>query len=304
MQIFSIKNKELTALKVRPFKLERELQQLFEANLACISNLQLVKSEFTIKEYRIDTLAYDEEAKAFVIIEYKRGLSLSVIDQGVTYLNLMFEYQANFIIEYNELFHKNLKRSDVDWSQSKIIFVAPAFTDYQKQSTNFKDLSIELWEVNRFGDDLLSIIPIKKSKSAPSIKQLKSTNSTVLDTITKNIIVYDESFHLDGKSDELLELYESFKNAILSLAPQLEIKANKLYLAFKQDQNNIVSIHLQNNALKIWLNAKKGNIDDPKQLARDVAAIGHWGVGDYELIVSDTQNKEYIMSLIKQLVEL
>lgn len=44
----------------------------------------------------------------------------------------------------------------------------------------------------------------------------------------------------------------------------------------------------------------KGELDDPKKLARDVANIGHWGNGDYELQIRDDENIEYIMLLIKQ----
>lgn len=45
---------------------------------------------------------------------------------------------------------------------------------------------------------------------------------------------------------------------------------------------------------------KKGQLDDPKGLTKDVSETGHWGNGDYELIVSNTDNLEYVMSLIKQ----
>ena len=46
-------------VKEKPFKLEREIQQLFERNLETIMGLELVKSEFTIKNRRIDTLAFE-----------------------------------------------------------------------------------------------------------------------------------------------------------------------------------------------------------------------------------------------------
>lgn len=302
MQIFSNKKQSLILLKEKPFKLEKEIQTLFEKNLDIVGNLTFVKSEFKIKDYRIDTLAYDTEANAFVIIEYKRERNFSVIDQGVTYLNLMLDYQADFIVEYNESCHANLKRNQIDWSQSKIIFVSPAFTDYQKQSTNFKDLAIELWEIKRFDNDLISINPIKRSKSAPSIKQVQHTKDSALDKVTRELVVYDEDYHLNGKSDDVLELYESFKSAILALSTDLEISPKKLYVAFKQGKNNIVSIHLQNKSLKIWINAKKGNLDDPKKLTKDVSNVGHWATGDYELTVSDTKNLEYIMSLVKQVL--
>ncbi len=302
MQLFNIKHDKLNSIDEQPFKLEKDIQNLFEKNLQTISNLKFVKSEFAVKDYRIDTLAYDTEANAFVIIEYKKGSNLSVIDQGVTYLNLMLEYKANFIIEYNESCKENLKRNQIDWSQSRIIFVAPAFTEYQKQSTNFKDLPIELWEIKKFENNLISINPVKKSKSAPTISNVQKNKNSTLAKVTREIVVYDEAYHLKDHSDDVLELYDSFKNAILTLSPDLEITPQKLYIAFKRGKNNIVSIHLQNQSLKMWINAKKGFLDDPKNITKDVSQLGHWGTGDYEIIVSDSKYLEYIMSLIKQLL--
>jgi predicted transport protein len=52
--------------------------------------------------------------------------------------------------------------------------------------------------------------------------------------------------------------------------------------------------------LKVWINLQKGKLDDPKNITRDVSAIGHWGNGDYEIQISDDDNIEYIISLIKQ----
>ena len=108
----------------------------------------------------------------------------------------MLEYKADFIVEYNENQKGNLKRSDVDWSQSKIIFVSPSFTDFQKQSSNFKDLAIELWEIKQFENEIIVVNPIKKSKSAPSIKQVQQNDeltrsSKKLKYMMKNIILKD-----------------------------------------------------------------------------------------------------------------
>lgn len=82
MQLFTKHKNVLTSLKEKPFKLEKEIQNLFEINLEILLNLKLVRSEFTIKSNRIDTLAFDEERKSFVIIEYKRSQNYSVVDQG------------------------------------------------------------------------------------------------------------------------------------------------------------------------------------------------------------------------------
>ena len=303
MQIYQSHGQKLVELIEQPFRLEKEIQTIFEKNLDDFTGLEFIKSEFTIKSNRIDTLAFDPESKAFVIIEYKRERNFSVIDQGVSYLNLMLEYKADFIVEYNESQAKNLKRQDVDWSQSRIIFVSPSFTDFQKQSTNFKDLGIELWEIKHYQDGIVSVNPLLKTKSAPSIKQVQMVESEDIKKIAKEIQQYDEDFHLDDKSDDLKELYERFRDAILNLAPDLEINAKKLYIAFKKSKRNIVYIEVQKKILRLTLNAKIGSLDDPKTLLRDVSTIGHWGVGDYQTDVSDTENLEYILSLIKQLLK-
>ena len=37
----------------------------------------------------------------------------------------------------NERLNKNLKREEVDWTQSRVVFVSTSFTEYQIQATNF-----------------------------------------------------------------------------------------------------------------------------------------------------------------------
>lgn len=299
MFVLSQNKNQLSELKEKPFKLEKEIQLLFENNMEILTGLKYIKSEFTIKNSRIDTLAFDMESKAFVIIEYKRERNYSIIDQGVSYLNLMLEYKADFIVEYNETQKHSIKRNEVDWSQSRIIFVSPFFTEFQKQSSNFKDLAIELWEIKRYENNSLIINPIKKSKSAPSIKQIQSDRNSKISKVTNAIKVFTEEDHLDHKSEEVKELYEMYKNAILNLPANIETEPKKLYITFKKDKN-IADIVLLKKGLKIFINKKSGELDDPKKLTRDVSKIGHWGNGDYELIVDDTHNLEYIMSLIKQ----
>ncbi len=298
MPIYTNTKGGLTQVKEKPFKLEKEIQTIFEANLSSILGLQLVKSEFSIKNRRIDTLAYDQQSKAFIIIEYKRSKSNSVVDQGFTYLNLMLENKADFIVEYNESCKATLQRKDVDWSQTRVVFVSTSFTENQKLATNFKDIAIELYEVKQYEGGIIAIHPIKKSSSATSIQPLTENDESIR-KVTREIKVYTEEDHLTNKSDTVIELYEAFKEAILNLSDNVEITARKEYIAFKKDKN-IVDIHIQKKGLKIWINLKKGTLDDPKQITRDVSSTGHWGNGDYELIITDTNNLEYIMSLAKQ----
>ncbi|EDK13803.1 DUF5655 domain-containing protein [Haemophilus influenzae] len=301
MKIFTSKKGQLSQLKQQKFKLEKDIQRLFEENLTLLSGYIFIRSEFSIKNSRIDTLAFDPETQAFAIIEYKRQQNSSVVDQGISYLNLMLEYKADFIVEYNEKQKVPLKRNDVDWSQSKVIFVSPAFNDFQIQATNFKDLPIELWEVNRFDNDIITLNIINKLKSAPNIKAVSNEKREEL-SILKEIKVYQESDHLADKTDFIQELYESFRQAILNLDQNIEINVRKLYIAFKKDRN-IADIRIQQKNLKIWINLPYGELDDPKNLAKNVSNTGHWGNGDYEIAVESTQYLEYVMSLIKQAIK-
>jgi len=301
MTLYITQTGKLTEIKEQPFKLERDIQKVFEANLETIMDLELVKSEFTIKNKRIDTLAFDRQSGAFIIIEYKRDKNMSVVDQGFTYLSLMLENKADFIIEYNESLRQNLKREDVDWSQTRVAFVSTSFTENQIQATNFKDIAIELWEVKQYENDTIIINAIKKSSASESIKPL-TKNKEILKTVTEEIKVYTEQDHIEKASDEIGELYEKFKNAILQLADDIEVKPKKMEIGFKRSGKIFADITILKKSLKIWINLKKGNLDDPKKIAEDVSEKGHWGNGDYQLHADSDKNLEYIMSLIKQAI--
>lgn len=298
MPIYTNLKGNLTYIKEKPFKLEKEIQSLFEANLKMVTELDLIKSEFTIKNKRIDTLAFDPQNKAFIIIEYKRSKNTSVVDQGFTYLNLILENKADFIVEFNESCRGNLQRKDIDWSQTRVIFVSTSFTENQKLATNFKDIAIELYEVKQYEGGIIAINPIKKSSSATSIQPLTEKDEAIKKA-TWEIKVYTEEDHLSNISDEIKELYESFKDAILNLADNIEVVPRKQQIGFRHD-GVFCDIHIQKKGLKMWINLKKGNLDDPKNITRDVSETGHWGNGDYELIITNTDNLEYIMSLVKQ----
>lgn len=301
MTLYAISNGNLAEVHEKPFKLEREIQAIFENNLYEVMSLTLVRSEFSIKNRRIDTLAFDESTNAFIIIEYKRDKNISVIDQGFTYLGLMLENKADFIVEYNEQYKRNLKREDVDWSQTRVVFVSPSFTDFQVEATNFKDIAIELWEVKQYSNGTVAIHELKKSKSAESIKPLAQQNKEIKQVVDQ-IQVYTEDQHLADASPEIVELYEKFRNSILNLSDGIDLIPQKFYLAFKKDKSNIACLEFQKKRIKIWVGAKAGKLDDPKGLAMDVSSTGHYGTGDYELRIYSDADLEYIMSLIKQVI--
>lgn len=295
--LYKIENNKIEEVFEKEFKLERELQNFVENNLKELLNLELVKSECVIEKYRLDTLAFDNENNSFVIIEYKRGNSYSVIDQGYSYLATVLNNKADIILEYNETLNKSLKRSDIDWSQTKVIFISQSFNKFQRDSLNFKNLPIELYEVKRYKNDIISFNPIKGRENTEDINTILKSNLEV-EKVSQEIKKYSIDEHLKGVNENIIELFYQFRERIENVFPEVEIEAKKLYIAFKNNKKNIVYLLLQKNAIKIWLNAKYGEIDDFKKISKDVSNTGHWGNGDYELTIKDDKELEYIMSLI------
>ena len=299
MKLYKINGEKISGLSSITFKLEKDIQSLIEKNLEELFNIQFVKTELTIKNFRIDTLGYNKETNSFVIIEYKKERNFSVIDQGYTYLSLLLNHKAEFVLEYNENTNHQIKRDDVDWSQSKVIFISPSFTEYQKHSVNFRDVPFELWEIKQFENNLLSLTQ-HKNTSTESISSVEVLNGGVVKEVTKEIKVYTEDYHFDRRNvnDTIKELYSTLKDRITSLG-EVEVVPRSTYIGFKR-RTNFVDIDFQKGNLWLWINLPKGKLDDPKCLSRDISSIGHYGNGDYELKVFPETDLDYVMFLINQ----
>ncbi|MDD3536122.1 MAG: DUF5655 domain-containing protein [Candidatus Cloacimonetes bacterium] len=276
---------------------ERTLQQITDKNLSLIFGLEFVCSEFTVGDFRIDTLAFDPETRSFVIIEYKRSESRSVIDQGYAYLGKMLDRKADFVLEYNSIKKKAFQLKDIDWGQSRVLFVSTAFNTYQIGSLIFNDLPISLWEVKSYKDGLWSYRKIDHSGSGASIKTLANKDPE-MNKVYRQVMVYSEADHLQKGSDETREIYENMRDAILQRW-KLTIEPKKLYIAFK-DKTNVVDIEIQKKQLKLILNVPKGKLNDNMGITEDIAGKGKWGNGDYQVIMQDDSNMAYVLSLIEQ----
>ena len=114
-------------LKKMDFKNEKELQTYVENNMKSILGYKFIATEFSVGDSRLDSLGYDKENNTFIIIEYKNIKNNSLVDQGYSYLALMLERKEAFVLKYNNVTKSNLEIGDIDWSQSRIIFISPFF---------------------------------------------------------------------------------------------------------------------------------------------------------------------------------
>lgn len=282
-------------LKQNDFKNEKELQTYFEMNLKMILNYTFIDTEVTVGNFRIDTLAFDDETKSFRIIEYKNVRNQSLVDQGYTYLKLLLERKADFVLKYNEKANKNLKISDIDWSQSRIIFVSPVYTTYQLNATDFKNIPVDLIKITRYEEGIVDIEFIKKISD---IKVEEMNFMFQQQKVKDEIKVYTEEDHLNKASETIKELYHVLRNKILEL-DDIDLDVKKLYIAFK-GKTNICDVEIFKNKMKVMLNVKMGNLYDPLEITEDVTEKGHWGNGDYRVEMYTDEDIDNVLPLIKQ----
>ena len=303
MKLYKISNQDLSPISSNPFKLERDIQTLIENNVDTLFNLEFVKTELKVQNFRFDSLCFDNDTNSFVILEYKKGSSYSVIDQGYTYLSLMLNNKSDFILEYNETLGKNIKRDQLDWSQSRIIFVSPKFSNYQKTSINFKNIPFELWEVMRYKDGILGLNKVNTDSDVEintTMTDEKGTN--IVSQVSKEIIRYDEDHHLyksKNRPELVIELYKELKERILNIADDVEVKVGKQTIGFRANRV-FTDLIIYNKGVGVIINMKKGTLDDYLNLTEDLSDKGHWGNGDYRVWMHTNEHIDYVLNLIKQ----
>ena len=322
MDIYKLKNNSLKQVESKPFTLEREIQTLVEANLEEIFELEFVATEVSVGDFRLDTLAFDRESSCFVIIEYKRGRNNSIIDQGYSYLSTMAQKKSDFILEYNEAKEDTLKRGDVDWDASRVMFVAPSFNSYQKGSVNFKDVPFELWEIKRFADGMVVLnqhrATSKERMIAPPTSERPDRTRPRSDSKSA-FKVYTVDKKLNKTSVECRDLW----NAIAEFFDNLEdtqIKVRRNYIRILKAKTTVCYVTFQKKQLRISI--KRGTKRQDDSLSRGfftlkdpegLAAVKHGRATGgsltpaekatgrlYRIRASDTSNVDYLLYLLKQ----
>ncbi len=300
MAIFKKQKDLLTQINEVPIKLEKDLQKITEINLGVVFGLDFVSSEFSLQQFRIDTLAFNEETKSFIIIEYKRDKSFSIIDQGYAYLALMLNNKADFILEYNEKKKENLKRDDVDWTQSRVLFLANSFTSYQQNAINFKDLPIELWEIKKFDNQTIFYNQLKSTEAKESIKTI--SKSKTIESVSREVKKYSIDDHFNAGWEKSKELFDELRAQILEIDSRIEEKVNKQYIGYQINGKNIIGLRIQRSKIMIDFTRTK-----PKDL-KDIAcklkykkhSLKYWGQHISELGVKNKEDIDYAIILIRE----
>ncbi len=292
MPLFRTTKNSAKQLKKRSFRNEKELQSFVENNLETLFGVRFLASEFTTSQQhggRIDSLGLDENNSP-VIIEYKWGEKDNIINQGLFYLDWLVDHTGDFQLLVHEKLGNNIK---VDYGSPRLILVAQSFSKYDQYAINRMAENIELWNYSRYEDDLFELKLTASSQARKGGDKKRITKVSYEE--------YDVEHHIKNKSPELKELFKELRERVLALESDHKIEENprKHYIAYRTNKN-FTEFQLQSSSIKIFIDLPKDQLEDPKDIARDMTNIGHYGTGDVEVVLKNFDDLEYVLALIEQ----
>lgn len=293
MPIFDINNNlQLRTVQKTNFPLEKDLQTLIENNLITVFNWRFIASEFStgaIHAGRIDTLALSEDNNP-VIIEYKKVESSELITQSLFYLHWIQDHKGDFEIAAQKVLGNNI---EIDWSDIRVICIAPNYKKYDLHAVQVMGANIELWRYQLFSNQSLYLEEVFHNTTSNTPVTLNQTAKNPVmvaagkkAAITRNIGQYTTESHLQNKSKEVIELMEALQDMIMGFDDSIEEIPKKYYIAYKSTQN-ILTVEVRLRNLKIYLKLKPEDIPVNTPNYRDVSNIGHHGIGDVEFTITN-----------------
>lgn len=292
LRLFSIENGKAQECHAAFFKLEREIQNLFEANLEALLGVRFVASEFSTGQGgRIDTLGIDENGFP-VVIEYKLDKNRTVINQGMSYMAWLRSHKTDFWKVVFEKLGKEVADS-IDHSSTRLICIATDFTRDDLGAYELMPNNIDLVRYRRFGESQLLLERITSSDATAIPTLGNSANKSGPDKPIAQV--------LTEASPNTKSLFEALKQAIFSQGEDVSEKATKLYIAYKRTRN-FATIVAKKDELLLFLHLNPDSVDILEGM-RDVRTIGHWGTGDLEIKIRKLEDIQQVKPLILQAYE-
>ena len=298
MALFKIHNSTVKKLLATNLNLERNLQDLFETNLEEILNIVFLAHEYSTSfGGRIDTLGIDKNGSP-CIIEYKKNQNDNVINQGLSYLRWLLDHKADF-----EILCQNKKIDiEIDWDSPRVICIAESYNKFDLDTADILPINVELLRYRIYDENVLYVEPENYQKVRISTSGIVKKSKHGKEKVERLQKTYSVEDHLKDISKKTVTLFQSLREKILSLDENIIEEAKAKYIAYKTS-TNFTDIVVKQYGLKIFLNVRSGQLNDPQNLARDLTKpklIGHWGNGDYEVKLEKESELDSIFELVKQ----
>lgn len=304
MPLFHVGKDSLLPIAQTGFTDERALQALIEKNLTTVFNSRFVASEFSTGAQhagRIDTLALSEDNNP-VIIEYKTVASSDLINQSLFYLSWLKDHRGDFQIAAQNALGMKV---EIDWSDVRVICLAPNYKKYDVHAVQVMGANIELWTYRLFANGALYLEEIFQR----SVNQSPTVSNAIKNPVmvaagkkaaaTRALGGWTFQQHIEHKPENIRALVLAIQEFIFALDPAMEEAPKKLYIAYRTAQN-IVCVEVQRQKLLLFLKLDPSVTPGPPGISRDVTDIGHFGTGDLEVTVKSIEDLEAAKPFIKQ----
>ncbi|MBM0608746.1 DUF262 domain-containing protein [Helicobacter pylori] len=186
------------------------------------------------------------------------------------------EYSNKSFQEKRDM-EKGFKQSPLRLNQSLKDLESFGEKEIEKRANDLADWALKIWTYPKLDAETLEKYKPKKEKKA-----------------------YDLSSYKFGSHSR--ELFDILSKEIKALDERITEKINQDYISYMFDKN-FVDIVVQNKDLKLYLNMEFNELQDEKNLARDMTNKGHLGNGDIEIKLETKENIPYCLGLIKQALE-
>ncbi|MGL2902716.1 GmrSD restriction endonuclease domain-containing protein [Helicobacter pylori] len=186
------------------------------------------------------------------------------------------KYSNNSFQEKRDM-EKGFKQSPLKLNQSLKDLEVFGEKEIEKRANDLADWALKIWTYPKLDAETLEKYKPKKEKK-----------------------VYDLSSYKFGSHSR--ELFDILSKEIKALDERITEKFNQEYISCMFDKN-FVDIVVQTKDLKLYLNMPFNELQDEKNLARDMTNKGHLGNGDIEIKLETKENIPYCLGLIKQALE-
>ena len=296
IKLFNLDGGSATEILGSATALEKSLQHLIEQNLEPLLGIRFLGSEYSTGPKhggRIDTLGIDENASP-VIIEYKVATNQNVINQGLFYLDWLFDHRAEFKLLVMDKLGEDVSGA-IDWTAPRLLCIAGGFTRYDEHAVQQMNRNIELIRYRRFGANLLmlELVTAISAESGPSIAGATDSSASNQKTISDTLAALDGS---------LQDLYQSLRTHLMALGDDVQEKTLKFYVAFKRLRNFArVKVHPSKAAVSVYLNVNPDTITLEKGFTRDFRKVA-WA-GDLEVTIRNWEDLERAKPLLQMSYE-
>ncbi|MFD8351466.1 DUF5655 domain-containing protein [Streptomyces coelicoflavus] len=280
-------NSGMTEVVPRLAELEADVQGLVEAHMETLLSVRFLASEYStgpVHGGRIDSLALDENG-APVIVEYKRGTDVGVINQGLFYLAWLMDHR----VEFEHLVRDRLgvpTASQILWSGPRLICIAGDFTRYDVHAVREHRRSIDLVRYRFFGTDLLGLETVASVSGGRQVVRRARRQAVAVAAA-------------GAQEASMRELAGAVDEVLLGLGEGVSRVERKTYRAYQRLRNFACLCPPQRSKLLVYLKVDPKDVDLVPGFTRDVSGLGHHGTGGLEVQLRTLRDVEQAQELFR-----